>query len=173
MANTASERLRWAVDTLAVAPDDRLLEIGCGHGVAVSLVCEQLVSGQMTAIDRSAKMADMTRKRNIVHVAAGKVTILAADFFEVDFADQRFDKIFASHVNLFWQRPEPALAMIRRLLAPGGAFYLFFQPVDRSRIDDVTDQAVTNLEGSGFSTERITSQDIKGGPMVCLVARTP
>jgi ubiquinone/menaquinone biosynthesis C-methylase UbiE len=122
MANTASERLRWAVDTLAVTPDDRLLEIGCGHGVAVSLVCNQLAGGHIMAIDRSAKMADMTRKRNETHMASGKVTILAADFFDVDFAGQRFDKIFASHVNLFWQRPEPALTMVRRLLAPGVRF---------------------------------------------------
>lgn len=45
MASKPSERFVWAVDTLALDPADHVLEVGCGHGVAISLVCERLTSG--------------------------------------------------------------------------------------------------------------------------------
>ena len=43
-ANTVPERVAWAVEMLDIAPDDRLLEIGCGAGQAVSLICAQNVN---------------------------------------------------------------------------------------------------------------------------------
>src|SRR5262245_3716898 len=72
MASKPSERFVWAVDTLALEPADRVLEVGCGHGVAVSLVCERLTSGRITAIDRSPKMIEMATRRNRRHIAAGR-----------------------------------------------------------------------------------------------------
>ncbi|MFL5971680.1 MAG: class I SAM-dependent methyltransferase [Gaiellaceae bacterium] len=66
------------MDTLALHPADRVLEIGCGHGVAVSLVCERLTSGRITAIDRSKKMIEMAARRNREHVAGGRAVLKTA-----------------------------------------------------------------------------------------------
>ena len=78
MASKPSERFVWAVDTLALDAADRVLEVGCGHGVAVSLVCERLTSGRITAIDRSKKMIEMATRRNREHVAGGRAVLKTA-----------------------------------------------------------------------------------------------
>jgi SAM-dependent methyltransferase len=98
MRGKASERFVWAVDTLEVQPADRLLEVGCGHGVAVSLVCERLTTGTITAIDRSPKMIEMATRRNREHVDAGRAVLEAISLEDADLGDRRFDKIFAFNV---------------------------------------------------------------------------
>jgi SAM-dependent methyltransferase len=125
-------RIRWAVQTLAPAPDDRLLEIGCGPGVAVSLVCEHLAGGRIVAVDRSPTAIARAAKRNAACVAAGKAVLHTAALESLRPADlpggpEGFDKVFAMNVNLFWVRsPARELALIGTLLRPGGALYLFY-----------------------------------------------
>jgi ubiquinone/menaquinone biosynthesis C-methylase UbiE len=46
-----------------VARSERLLEIGCGQGLAVSLLCESASIGSITAIDRSKPMIDQAVRR--------------------------------------------------------------------------------------------------------------
>src|ERR671920_1153506 len=94
MASKPSERFVWAVAMLALEPVDRVLEVGCGHGVAVSLVCEQLTSGRITAIDRSKKMIEMAARRNREHVAAGRAVLKTAALEQADLGHERFDKVF-------------------------------------------------------------------------------
>jgi ubiquinone/menaquinone biosynthesis C-methylase UbiE len=115
-----SARLRAVVDRLDLKPEHRVLEIGCGHGVAATLVCERLTTGQLTAIDRSAKMIDAAARRNARHVAAGTAEFLVAALEDADLGDRRFDRIFAVRVGLFHREPARARALAERWLAPGG-----------------------------------------------------
>jgi ubiquinone/menaquinone biosynthesis C-methylase UbiE len=121
-----SERLRSVVEQLNVRPDDRVLEIGCGHGVAATLVCERLEGGHLTAIDRSAKMIRAAARRNAAHVEAGRAEFLVATLEDLDLGERRFDKIFAVRVGLFHRAPERARALAERWLAPGGKLFVFY-----------------------------------------------
>jgi ubiquinone/menaquinone biosynthesis C-methylase UbiE len=105
-----------------------VLEIGCGHGVAATMVCERLDGGRLTAIDRSTKMIEAAVQRNAAYVDAGKAEFLVASLEDVDLGDRRFDVIFAVRVELFDREPKRAHALVEPWLAPGGRVQAFFDP---------------------------------------------
>jgi ubiquinone/menaquinone biosynthesis C-methylase UbiE len=123
-----SERLQSVVERLDVRPDDRVLEIGCGHGVAATFVCERLDGGRLTAIDRSAKMIAAAARRNAEHVAAGRAEFLVMRLEELDLGERRFDLVFAVRVGLFHREPARARALVEPYLAPGGRILSVFDP---------------------------------------------
>jgi ubiquinone/menaquinone biosynthesis C-methylase UbiE len=127
----ASDRLRSIVDQLDIRPDDRVLEIGCGHGVAATLVCERLETGRLTAIDRSPKMIETAEHRNTAYVDAGRAEFLVARLEDMDLGERRFDKVFAVRVGLFHREPARARALTDRWLAPGGTVQAFFDSPSR------------------------------------------
>jgi ubiquinone/menaquinone biosynthesis C-methylase UbiE len=123
-----SERLRAVVERLEVRPDDRVLEIGCGHGIAATYVCERLTTGRLTAVDRSPKMITAAAQRNAASVEAGRAEFLVAHLEELDLGDRRFDKVFAVRVGLFHREPERARALVEPYLAPGGLILSSYDP---------------------------------------------
>ena len=169
------ERIRWAVETLAPAPDDRLLEIGCGPGVAVGAVCDRLTGGRLVAIDRSATAVARATRRNQAHVAAGRAVLLTAALEDLRphdllHGDRRFDKVFAMNVNLFWVRdPARELALIRALLRPGGTLSLFYgYGTPGQGPATVPDALLGHLAAAGFTAEVLTGPSVAG-----VVARGP
>jgi ubiquinone/menaquinone biosynthesis C-methylase UbiE len=129
-----SERLRSVVEHLDILRDDRVLEIGCGHGVAATLVCERLKGGHLTAVDRSEKMIEAAKRRNAAYVETGRAEFLVADLEDLDLGGRRFDKFFAVRVGLFHREPDRAHSLVERWLAPRGAVFAFFDPPSDRRV---------------------------------------
>ncbi len=130
---TMSERLRNVVDQLAIRPHDRVLEIGCGQGVAATMVCELLEGGTLTAIDRSVKMIETATRRNARYVVSGKAEFLIASLEDMNLGDRRFDVVFAVRVGLFHRDPDRAHALIRPWLAPDARVRAFFDAPTSAR----------------------------------------
>ena len=173
MASGPSERFVWAVDILALDPAHRVLEVGCGHGVAISLVCERLTSGQITAIDRSQKMIEKATHRNREHIAGGRAALKTAALENVDFGNERFDKVFAFNVAPFWLQPKDALAIVRRHLVPGGAFYLFWDArhTQPGRARDLADRLSEKIRLAEFSVNQVLVKHLRPVPAVCVIAQ--
>ena len=154
-------RLTWAVESLDLSPDDRVLEFGCGTGVAAELVCEQLVTGHLTAIDRSASAIERTRARLAEQIAAGRVDVQRVELARFDGQPATIDVAFAVNVNVFWTAPATAeCEVLRRVLKPGGVVHLVYDsPTNSDGSSKVVGPATTALERHGFDVTVARSPD--------------
>ncbi len=121
-----SERLKTIVEAMDIQPNDVVLEIGCGHGVAVAYICAKLGSGHLVAIDKSMKMIDVATRRNREHVRSGKAALLVSDARDFDPGPLRFDKILAVRVGMLHRDAGEARARIESWLKPGGHLFLHY-----------------------------------------------
>lgn len=115
-----SPRIEAAVDRMKIRADDTVLEIGCGHGIAVDLICRRLRAGKIVAIDRSAKMIAAAMHRNSTHIESGRAEFQAVDMQDFDPNGRLFDLIFALRVGIFHREPKKAHEIVRRWLKPSG-----------------------------------------------------
>jgi cyclopropane fatty-acyl-phospholipid synthase-like methyltransferase len=150
------ERIRWAVETLAVEGADRVLEIGGGPGVAASLICERLETGSMLLIDRSATAIERTRRRNEQHVSSRQLTLEAVELRDFEPRGRRFDKVFAINVNVFWTTPASLeLGRVREALASGGRLFLFYETPNPGRTRELAARIAETLRANGFADPEI------------------
>ena len=169
MPSRVPARLTWAVDVLDAQPSERILEIGCGRGVAVELLAEIVTTGSVTGLDRSCAAISAAEARIRRHIRSGRVRLLNVSLADA-LLEERFDKIFAVNVNVFWLKPEKELAVIRNLLAPGGRLYLFYEPPSKAQGARAEAECRRNLTANGFEVEEVRWTDLVPHVGLCLIA---
>jgi protein-L-isoaspartate O-methyltransferase len=170
-------RLAWVVDQLDLRPGHHVLEVGCGHGIAVGLVLQRLTSGTVTALDRSPTMVAAGERRNAAAVARGQARFVCAELSAIDAEpgaagtgarlDGPYDRIFAARVA---DLAEPAgLARAVARLAPGGRLVLAFDAPDTGRAAGAASRAARHLDELGLGTSTATAS-VGGAVVTCLSA---
>jgi ubiquinone/menaquinone biosynthesis C-methylase UbiE len=153
MSTRVPDRISWAVEVLDVQPDDIILEIGSGNGIAASIIGEKLETGRIIAIDRSARMTSTARERNSAYISQGKVEVQTVELNLFASHAAAFDKIFVFNLNVFWMDPAAELGIVRRLLKSGGEFFIFHQPPPGSDLEEFADAISKNLTRNCFVPE--------------------
>jgi SAM-dependent methyltransferase len=183
VANRVPNRL--ALDALALAPDETVLELGFGPGEALAAMAQggcRAIHG----IDRSAAMVGQAMRRNRAAIAAGWISLRQGDFAALPYPDASFDKVLAVNVVYFWHDAAAVIGEIRRVLRPGGSLVLyatharsmrswkFAGPDTHRQFDEAAVAAL--LTGGGFAAglTAVTRVALAGGVTgLVAVAKTP
>jgi SAM-dependent methyltransferase len=126
----------WAVELLGVGPDDSVLEIGCGPGVALSACIERATRGLVVGVDRSPVMIAQAARRNRVAVAEGRAALYLGRIDRAPLAPSHFDRLLSVNAIQFAGDPGAVVARWRDLLCPGGRMAIAFEPRGAGRSAD-------------------------------------
>ena len=96
-----------------------VLEAGCGVGAQTVTLAQRSPGARFTAVDVSADSV-AEAKRTTAAAGLTNVQFQQADIFALPFAPQSFDHVFVCFVLEHLSRPVEALAILKRLLRPGG-----------------------------------------------------
>ena len=160
----ADELIEWVITRAELEPDARLLELGCGPGLATAPFARR--GFEILAVDASANMIRNARER-VGH--APHVTFVCSLFEVWDPPPTHFDMVYAG-MAWHWLPMEGRDERVARLLADGGvvavltnwpvsnwregadvyeAHWPDYRPPVPRTIEDRIDEAHEDLEASG------------------------
>ncbi len=115
---------RWAqrlVTYSNAAPDERVLDAGCGTGIVARTVASHVApGGSVVGVDLNEGMIAEARRQE----TANEVTWRVGDLERLPFEDGSFELVLIEQVLQFIPNRDRALAEARRVLAPGGRVVL-------------------------------------------------
>jgi trans-aconitate methyltransferase len=166
------ERSRWTVDLLHIDPEDSVLELGCGPGVALEEVARRLRLGVAAGIDHSPLMVKQAARRNREAIAAGRVLVCTGPIEDVCTLRGPFTKIFSVNVIQFVPDKEAFFRLLYATLAPHGIAATTYQPRNKNpvRADAIAmaDRILAVMKAAGFAEIHVEERDFKP-PAVCVM----
>ena len=179
MANRRSNRERnhWTVDLLKVRSGDRVIEIGCGPGLALETCLLRAKRGQIVGLDHSQTMLDQARARNAKASQEGRLDLRLGSLDDLPATIGSFDKAYSVNVVQFFPDQVAAFRKIHSLLKSKSVVATTYMPRTKnpSRADafNVAEEVKQNMEIAGFTNIRIEELPIEPVPAVCIIGEHP
>jgi SAM-dependent methyltransferase len=120
---------------LALPPESRILEIGCGSGTTTVALAQR--GYHVDAVDTVNAMLDLTRQLAVDTGVGDRVMTGSEDVHDLAFPDNVFELAVAMGVVPYLHSPAKAVQEMARVLRPGG--YLIVNADNRWRLNYVLD----------------------------------
>jgi SAM-dependent methyltransferase len=170
------KRNRWAAALLEVQPEDHILEVGFGPGLAIRELARRATDGFVLGIEHSEVMVRQATIRNRAAVEQGRVELRLGSALDLRDFSEMFDKALAVNNFGMWPEPEARLKDLRGALRPGGRVAIVSQPRCPGATADTTrrvGQEITErLRDAGFISIQRETLNLRP-PVACVLAEAP
>jgi SAM-dependent methyltransferase len=171
------QRNQWAVELLDVQPTDRILELGCGPGVAIAALAGRATRGLVVGVDHSEVMIRQAGRRNAPAVRQGRVRLIHSPVERLQVSGGPFDAALAVNNVGMWPEPIAQLRDIGQQLRPGGRIALVSQPrcpgATAATSAEAGDRLRSLLAQAGFRDLRSETLELNPPAACVLATRAP
>ena len=108
------------VRALALPTEARVLEVGCGRGIALPVLDRMCRPRRLVGLDIDERL--LARAAEELRQSGAEAELVRGDVREQPFADDSFDVVVDFGTLFHIARADAAAAEISRVLAPGGLF---------------------------------------------------
>jgi len=168
-------RNRWTVDLLAPSGDERVLEIGCGPGVALELCLSAAPGVRAAGVDHSALMIAKAAKHNRAAMKSGRLKLYQCSVDALPASMSVFDKAFSNNVIQFVNDQQGFLANIAAHLRLGGVLATTYQPrharATRADALKMVERLTEIYSRCGFEELRWEELNLKPVPAICVLGK--
>jgi trans-aconitate methyltransferase len=167
------DRNRWTVELLEIQPKDRVLEIGCGPGLALEGCLARATQSIVVGLDHSQTMLDQARIRNRQAFHDGRLQLRLGSLEELSRSTDLYDKIFSVNVVQFLDDLHSVFSVFRDHLKPGGTIATTYMPrgkdPSRTKAWNMAEQVRQEMEKTGFAQVRVEELALDPVPAVCVI----
>ena len=169
------ERNRWTVELIAPDRKARVLEVGCGPGLALAAMSKRVTEGRIVGLDHSALMLAQAAKHNRQAIETGRLQLHLGGLDSLATLNPDFDVVYSINVAMFWRDRPTALRAIRSVMRANGLLATTYQPRhSRAKSADAfafAQRLSREMSELGFIEIRVKQLALRPLPAVCVLGR--